>query len=180
MLFEDTKRFMGAFGDSSRETAELVEKAVLKVREASLPQKRITLIDSDNTELLCGEDIKRHLFGCSKAFVLLATLGSGVDLLIRRAQVQSMAEAVAIDAAASAYLEEYLDKVCAKLAESNLITTRFSPGYGDYPIEIQSKLLAFAGSDKIGISCSGYMMIPTKSVSAIIGIKDEDYEKFNR
>lgn len=180
MLISDTLRFMGAGSDSSPETIELAETAIEKVRSVSTPVNRLTVINSDNKELLRGADIEKHLCCCSKAFVLIATLGPGVDLLIRKTQLQSMREAVAVDAAASACLEEYCDEICAKLAESNSITMRFSPGYGDYPIEVQPQLLAFCGAEKIGLTCSGYMMIPTKSVSAIIGIKDENYEELNR
>ena len=180
MLISDTLRFMGAGSVSSPETIELAETAIEKVRSVSTPVSRLTVINSDNKELLRGADIEKHLCGCSKAFVLIATLGPGVDLLIRKTQLQSMREAVAVDAAASACLEEYCDEICAKLAESNSITMRFSPGYGDYPIEVQPQLLAFCGAEKIGLTCSGYMMIPTKSVSAIIGIKDENYEELNR
>ena len=49
---------------------------------------------------------------------------------------------------------------------------RFSPGYGDLPLDVQRPL--FAALDvprKIGVSLTdSLLMAPSKSVSAIIGI----------
>ena len=53
-------------------------------------------------------------------------------------------------------------------------TSRFSPGYGDYPIRCQRDLLALLDAPrKIGVNLSsGGMMIPSKSISALIGLSD--------
>ena len=51
---------------------------------------------------------------------------------------------------------------------------RFSPGYGDLPIEIQKDFFrVLEPNRKIGVSLTeSMMMIPSKSVTAIIGISD--------
>ena len=48
---------------------------------------------------------------------------------------------------------------------------RFSPGYGDWPLEQQPELLRLAHADKIGVSLSSSLMLmPRKSITAIIGL----------
>ena len=50
------------------------------------------------------------------------------------------------------------------------LTMRFSPGYGDWTLDAQPKLLTLLESEKIGVSLTDTMiMIPRKSVSAAIG-----------
>ena len=122
---------------------------------------------------LIGEDIKKHLKGCKNGYLFVATLGSSIDSLIKKTQLISMHDAVLIDAVASSFLESYCDEICRDLAKSKNLTTRFSPGYGDFPLEIQPLLLKNSGAEKIGVSClESLMMVPSKTVSAIIGIKE--------
>ena len=59
--------------------------------------------------LLSGDDIRRHLQGCEQCVLFGATLGPQADALIRRAQVDDMAKALWLDAAASAAIEEVCD-----------------------------------------------------------------------
>ena len=51
---------------------------------------------------------------------------------------------------------------------------RFSPGYGDLPLEVSDKLLdALNAKKEIGINMTkSFMLVPVKSVTAIIGISD--------
>ncbi len=174
MIIDDALRYMGVLQPTA-DDKENVKKAVKEI-EAAL-QKNCVLKEvavSDIDEVLIGNDILKHIEGCDRVILFLATLGMGVDRLIKKAQIESMARAVYIDAAASALLEDYCDSLCAEIAKSKIITDRFSPGYGDLPIEVQPKLLKAIGAEKIGVSCSKtFMMIPTKSVSALIGIRGE-------
>ena len=71
--------------------------------------------------------------------MLGATLGIGIDQLLRRYSLTDMSRAVVIQASAAAMLEEYLDtwqkETAAKLeAEKQYLRPRFSPGYGDFSI----------------------------------------------
>jgi hypothetical protein len=49
--------------------------------------------------------------------------------------------------------------------------TRYSPGYGDWDITDQPHILALAGGEAIDVSVTpSCMLIPRKSVTAIIGL----------
>ena len=50
--------------------------------------------------------------------------------------------------------------------------TRDSPGYGDFPLEAQREILVILDTPrKIGVSLTdSLLMVPSKSVSAVIGV----------
>lgn len=54
------------------------------------------------------------------------------------------------------------------------VSSRFSPGYCDWPIEEQFKLTKAADFSKAGVILTeGCMMVPKKSISAIVAVADE-------
>lgn len=119
----------------------------------------------------------KNMKGCCQAVVLGATLGSGVDLLMRRQSLTDMAAAVVTQACAAAMLEEYLDVEQEKIGrelerEGKYLRPRFSPGYGDFSICHQGQLLAMLEAPKrIGLSMTdSSMLTPVKSVTAVIGV----------
>ena len=84
---------------------------------------------------------------------------------------------VILDAAGSALVEQAADaaeaSVVAAASERGLFCgTRFSPGYGDLPLETQTTLLAALDAQRsLGITLSpDLLMAPTKSVTAVIGL----------
>lgn len=122
-----------------------------------------------------GDSIKKHLEGCTNAVFLCATLGGAVDRLIRVKQISSMAEAVVVDALASAAIEQVCD-----IAENEILqnfpdlehTWRFGLGYGDFPLVGQSRFLDILDAQKrIGVCVNESLLLtPTKSVTCLIGL----------
>lgn len=142
----------------------------------------VHLKDTDFT--LTGRDISGILSGCGRCILLAATVGIGLDMLIRRAQVSSMAEAVIFDSCASCAVENLCGQLCEdiekELESKNLfLTDRFSPGYGDLPLSLQPKLCSLLDTEKrIGLSAAaGDLMVPTKSITAVMGISDVPQKK---
>ncbi len=125
---------------------------------------------------LSGNSIKVHLQNCTKCVLLAVTLGIEGDNLIRISQADSMTRAVILDAVAT----ELTEQLCHR-AESELrslaeregcgLTPRFSPGYGDLPISLQSSIAEILDTSRqIGLTISEHsIMIPRKSVTAILG-----------
>ncbi len=120
--------------------------------------------------------LSRLLAGCRQGYALLATLGMELDLLLRRLMVTDPALAAATGACGSAWIEGSLDRLLAgeqkKLAaQGEYLTPRFSPGYGDAPLGMQPGLLALCGGEALGVRLTrGNLMVPEKSVSALMGI----------
>ncbi len=132
-----------------------------------------------------GESVRELLRGCSEVILMAATLGSEVERLIRRAQLGRMGDAVILDACGSAAIENVCDKLCADLADKmrpRFLTDRFSPGYGDMPLEEQAELFRVLDvTRRIGVSLSqSGLMLPQKSVTALIGVSDTPRPKRHR
>ena len=124
-----------------------------------------------------GRDILRHLEGCSECAALCVTLGVGVDAAIRAAEAQSISYASALDCAASALCEaecaELESAVRERLSRYGKYTTpRFSPGYGDWPIEANTALAELLDAPRAaGISAApSGALLPRKSVIALCGV----------
>ena len=127
-----------------------------------------------------GEDVRRMLSGCHEAVLLAATLGAASERMLLKAQAKSGVQAVLLDAVLSAAIEAVCDAqeaaLRSRLADEGLyLTDRFSPGYGDMPLEQTREICAVLSADKtIGLTVSqNGIMIPRKSVTAIMGIGRE-------
>lgn len=126
---------------------------------------------------IASHSLTRNLRGCREAVVFGATLGPAVDVLMRRYSLTDMAKAVVLQACAAAFLEEYCDQIQEEIgekleAEGKYLRPRFSPGYGDFDIHHQGEILRMLdAAKKIGLTMTdSYMLTPTKSVTALIGI----------
>lgn len=131
-----------------------------------------------------GNNIKELLKDCQKAVIMAATIGSEIENLIRRYEVKEIYRALILDSCASSAVENVCDNFQSDLEkrvneQGLFLTDRFSPGYGDMPFEQQKDLCAILNTPKtIGVSLSASgIMIPRKSVTAIMGISDKKQEK---
>ncbi len=143
-------------------------------------------ISVSGTSLLFeGSDIKSHLKGCDKCILLCATVSSEADKIIRSYETIDMTKTVISDCLASAAVEEVCNQaeieIKEKLPDYNF-TWRFSPGYGDFPLTIQPEFLNILDAQKrIGLSCTeSLILIPRKSVTAVIGISKNPISKGKR
>ncbi len=130
-----------------------------------------------------GEDIRELLAPCREAVLFAATLGAAMEQEILRREVTDMAEALILDACASVAAENVCDRfeerMRAELAEEGLyLTSRFSPGYGDFPLECQKEVCGLLNtSRRIGLTVTeNCILIPRKSVTAVMGIAKEPQE----
>lgn len=129
-----------------------------------------------------SRNLSRNLRDCGELVVFAATLGTGADHLIRRYSRIEMSRAVAMQAASAAMIEAYCDQVCGKLkkeleSRGQYLRPRFSPGYGDFPLSCQPDLLnALEAGKRIGIKLTdSLLMLPSKSVTAVMGISGKPY-----
>lgn len=132
-------------------------------------------------EAFISQNLSRNLQDCEKVLLLAATLGAQVDRLIQKYSRLDMAKAVILQAAAAAILEEYCDEKNRELQQKAeeqgwYFRPRFSPGYGDFPIDFQKPLLAMLSAQKrIGVTTTeSGMLVPVKSVTAVIGMSRRD------
>ena len=132
-----------------------------------------------NGFLLHGSAIFNHLAGCSHCVIMGVTLGFEVDRLINSKGHISPYQAMLFDACATAAVESLADMAAAQLTDTVLwqgaqLTGRFSPGYGDFPLETQQPLLDILDARRlIGLSLTrSHILTPAKSVTALIGVSE--------
>ena len=115
-----------------------------------------------------------NLRGCDKIALLAATVGAGVDRLIVKYNKLSPSRAVVLQAMGAAAAEQWVDEVNGIIKEEFGHTRpRFSCGYGDLPLSLQREIFpALSVTKHIGVTLTvGDLMIPSKSVTAIVGIQ---------
>lgn len=120
-----------------------------------------------------SQNLAFHLAGCNEAFIIATTLGVEVDRLIEKYTRILQTKAAVCDAISSALIESFCDNINKFLITKKESVSRFSPGYGDFDISYQKDILGFLDANrKIGIALTdSMMMVPSKSVTAIIGLK---------
>ncbi|MBQ9674108.1 MAG: methionine synthase [Ruminococcus sp.] len=172
---EEALRYMGVRSNSvDEQTTALMDKAEYDILKLCRPVYTFAEISKDSPAL-GGKDIMKVLEKSEKVILIASTLGIYVDKLIRKTQVTDMAQAFVIDSMASVAIEQFMDKIELELKNiysGYYFTRRYSPGYGDYPLECQQKVIKLLNTEKkigLGIT-SSLMMNPTKSVTAVIGL----------
>ena len=126
---------------------------------------------------LTGSSARTMLAGCAQAVLLACTLGTRFDAKLLALQARDMAKAVIYDALGSALVEAGCDQAEGDISArfpDQFLTDRFSPGYGDLPLAIQSELCAALDAGRrLGLTVSqSLLMNPVKSVTAVIGLSD--------
>ena len=170
------------------QTLELIQNSFQELEQladARFVYRIFEIIEENENELTIGglrvqsKNLYKNLKDCDHAILFCATLGSSIDLLIKKYSVSDMSKAVVLQACAAAFLEEYCDKMQEQIVdglEKGLyLRPRFSPGYGDFSIFHQKELLQMTDASKqIGLTMTdGYMLTPSKSITAVIGISSE-------
>ncbi len=118
--------------------------------------------------------LAKNIGSCNEAFVFAVTLGHSVDRMLSRLSRLSPAEFFVCDGICSALAESVCDKA-EEIIKGNLDSKpRFSPGYGDLDISVQRDVLAALNAEKLlGITLTdSNLMIPQKSITAVMGIKE--------
>ena len=125
-----------------------------------------------------SRDLRDHLEGCGEILLFACTAGTEMDRRIARAKLQSPARGLLMHAIGAQQAEGACDLLCRRLAEEfpdRQLTDRFSPGYGDLPLTIQREVMAALDCGRtLGITLTeSLLMTPSKSVTAIIGMKEK-------
>jgi len=127
--------------------------------------------------------LMKNLEGCEEVIVFAATIGLELDRLIRRYTSLSPAKALFFQAIGAERIESLCDTFCEELKGEGLrLRPRFSPGYGDLPLEMQKDIFRVLDCPrKIGLTLNeSLLMSPSKSVTAIIGIGGRAEEEKNK
>ena len=172
---EEILHFLG-YGDAvpDEQTLHALREMKTLVMQSSEPRVVYRVFElHDNQPLDCdvqlaGKDIKRLLQESHACIFMAATLGTRIDKEMKKLQLQDMMKAVLFDSCASAAIEAVCDQVQEELRE------HYPCGYGDLPITLQAGFIqALDAQKRIGLHVNeSSLLVPMKSVTAIIGIAD--------
>ena len=177
---EEVLRYLGCTSAPDPQLLDQISRLGAELMAASVPRlvwRRLPLT-KEHKYLLSGKDIRNLLRDCTELVLFAATLGAEVEGFLRRAQIRDMSQAVILDACADSAIENVCDHFCedlAALVHPCFLTDRFSPGYGDMPLSHQSVLFDVLDvTRRIGVTLTDSgLMLPQKSVTAMIGISDK-------
>lgn len=174
-------RYAGCKGQIGEQTAALLEECLAECEGTFSYRACGGLFDVKQQHdgvfigemLINSQSLAAHLQACSKAAVFAATVGLSIDRLIAKYANVNTAKAYMFQAIGAERIEALCDEVCEELKTLGNTKTRFSPGYGDFPLQTQKELVAILDcGKKIGLNLNdSLLMTPTKSVTAIVGIE---------
>lgn len=132
------------------------------------------ILDRSKT-LIKGKKISNILKDCEYCSLFVSTIGTALE--------NHAAEMAKDDPSGAFYLEhigswmaEYMAETVNNRIAQNTIKAgfvpkkRYSAGYGDWPVASQKEILELTEAKRIGVTLTeSYLMIPRKSVSALIG-----------
>lgn len=124
-----------------------------------------------------SKSIIKQLKGATYLLVGVVTIGSSLEEKISELFSQGeYPRALALDAVGTVAAEDFSRKVrslaCQEAIEQGFKTSRhFSPGYSGWNISQQKIIFEIIPADDIGVILTkGYMMLPQKSLSWVIGV----------
>ena len=185
--YKEIARYMKA-DHLANETNILIDQCLNKCKD-----KIIGKVVCAEFQISCGEemidlgftktksrDLRRLLSdNCNSIVLFAATLGIGIDRLLLKYSKTSPAKALCLQAIGAERTEALCNAFSLDLKEKFAplgysLTPRFSPGYGDLPLSIQRDVFSALECEKhLGLTLNdSLLMSPTKSVTAIIGIKN--------
>lgn len=195
---KEVLRYLGHKGQRVDENIDaIVDECIREVKKIITPKavfeyKNIQIttegVQIEGTNLiLTGNDIK-NLLNESKECVLMAvTLGNDIERKTRLYERTNLTKALVLDSCATTAVEaacDIIEEIVKEAAEDKemSITYRYSPGYGDLPLDIQNSFLRVVNAEKlIGLNVSeNNILFPRKSVTAIIGISAKNIKKKKR
>ena len=148
----------------------------------------LNTIEFKNTNLILkSKDVSELLKDCDKCVLMCATLGFNIEKNIRRYSYNDLTKGIIVDACATTSIEEICDLIQDNILqqmskEGKSLTMRYRPGYGDLDISANKDILQVLDAHKrIGVTVTNTgIMIPRKSVVALIGITNKKIAKVKR
>ncbi|MEE1053067.1 MAG: vitamin B12 dependent-methionine synthase activation domain-containing protein [Acutalibacteraceae bacterium] len=160
---------------------EVLGKLTYKVCYCELPITVNEDVCDFDVFKVSSQKLAANLKDCKRVILLAATVGIEIDRLITKYGYISPAKALMFQAIGAERIEALCDNFCADIENSLKISLkpRFSPGYGDLPLETQKQIFAVLDCPKrIGLTLNeSLLMSPSKSVTAFAGISDKTTEK---
>ena len=187
---ENALKYLGyqapSFEGLTPEISDLLDECMREIKQTAQPkvivkkfklEKEPLRLEESGDEIK-GEQMADMLKDCEECLLIGCTLGIAMERKIKFYAKINMTKSTVMDAAASAWLEEYCDRYEETLGFDNR-TYRACPGYGDFPLEFNRRIAILLDiSKKIGVTITpNNLLIPQKSMLGLIGIGSDKRKK---
>ncbi len=177
--------------EPDEEICRMIEECLAELQEKCVPRSIYQEYPIERKEegmtiagvKIPGVHLARNLQDCTHAVMMACTIGPQADMLTRRASVLSAARGAVYQACGAAFVEAYCDEINEEIMqdakERGFYTRpRYSPGYGDLSLDLQKDFSRILDMPKtIGVTLTdSLLMVPSKSVTAYIGLSPIDKE----
>lgn len=163
---------------------DLIDQCCEEVNNCVNPKTLHRIFDCKVTEdcLIIGTyefkstRLAENLKDCNRVCIFGATLGTECDRLLRTYSSTDIARAMVLQGCLASKIEEICDSLEDNLkAQGFKLRQRYSPGYFDLDISENRKIFEIIDLTKrIGLTLTDTcQMVPTKSVTAFIGIEND-------
>ena len=173
--------------DSCLEKAKVLSSSKIISMENRISSIKAGTIELEGSLKLEARSLSSYLKGAQKICIFLATIGDRLEGAASRLMAEGEGlEGYLLDRAGSFAVESLAENFEVVLRESykkkkKSVSMRFSPCYCDWALEEQSKLDRIIDFSGAGVRLTkSYMMVPKKSISAIVGIGPEGLFAANR
>ena len=176
-------RYAGCSTDS-RDMLTLLGNCIDEAQELFTYKVCYCILDTKIQNSICdfgyfsvqSEKLAKNLSGCGRVLLFFATVGMAIDRLIAKYTRLSPSRAVMLQALGTERVESLCDMFCRdfEAGNSTSLKPRFSPGYGDLPLDVQKDIFSVLNCRKnIGAYLNdSLLMSPSKSVTAFAGISE--------
>lgn len=187
MIKENTLKYLG-YGQQelSGNIEKLLHECIQEVEQISQPKvfcRKFTLEHKplrikESGSVIEGSHTAELLEQCQECLLIGCTLGMVLERKLKYYSKINMTKATVMDAAASAFLEDFCDRYEDTLGYKNR-TYRLCPGYGDFPIKFNQIIAEILEIRKhLGVSITqNCLLIPQKSMLGLIGIGSDKRTK---
>lgn len=121
-----------------------------------------------------SDGLRKSLYQCNRVILFAASAGMDIDRLIAKHSKLSPARALLFHSIGAERVEALCNVFCDQISRDlNVkLSPRFSPGYGDLPLTLQSEILSLLDAQHtLGIGLNESLLLsPSKSVTAFAGI----------
>lgn len=189
--FDDTEydrreilRYSMCAGCEDASTLDVMEECIKECTGSASFSRRVSYIELPVRSLDTGSgridmelitvksrDLARNLDGCKRVVIFAATIGPGIDRLIKKYTKLDPVKALFMQAIGAERVEDACNTFCRTYPEK--LRPRFSPGFGDLSLSIQPDILRLVNAAKnLSITLDdGFLMSPSKSVTAFAGLE---------
>lgn len=185
---KEVLRYLGSGGrPAGEDLAQLIKDCLAEIGDLTREKYTFGLFDltreggqlgvKNTTLKLLGRSIAQHLQHSEQVAIMAVTLGLAVDKKIAHYAQFNLTRGLVLDACASAAVEALCAQVESEIKalaarQGFNITRRYSPGYGDFPLESQAPIVSILNAYRqLGLTVTeSSLLIPRKSVTALMGL----------